>query len=225
MTQKELADASGVSYSMVRAIERGARMPGDSVLDALAAVLGVDPARLLGNHGNTDSRVHDEIPELSRVIAAYDMPQDGPVRPLHELRAAVEEAVTWRVGAQYLRIARGIPSLLDELARALDGVRDGAERREVAQLLVAAYRAADAVAYKFGYRDLSARLVELMRWAATGAEDPLLDATVAYVRTETFFAAEAHDPGLRALERALDSAPVTPGRAEVAARGTLHMRA
>ncbi|MDI6408147.1 helix-turn-helix transcriptional regulator [Streptomyces albus] len=225
MAQKELADASGVSYSMVRAIERGARMPGDSVLDALAAVLGVDPARLLGNHGNTDSRVHDEIPELSRVIAAYDMPQDGPVRPLHELRAAVEEAVTWRVGAQYLRIARGIPSLLDELARALDGVRDGAERREVAQLLVAAYRAADAVAYKFGYRDLSARLVELMRWAATGAEDPLLDATVAYVRTETFFAAEAHDPGLRALERALDSAPVTPGRAEVAARGTLHMRA
>ncbi|WP_307808192.1 helix-turn-helix transcriptional regulator [Streptomyces oryzae] len=185
MTQKELADAAGVSYSMVRAVERGARMPGASVLDAIAAALSVDPARLLGDRGHTDSRVHDEIPEISRVIAAYDLPQDGPARPLDELRATVFEAVDWRVGGQYLRIARKMPGLLD----------------------------------------LSARLVELMRWAAPSAEDPLLDAAVAYVRTETFFAARAHEPGLRALEQALDTAPQAPGVTTIAVRGALHMRA
>ncbi|MBQ0863372.1 helix-turn-helix domain-containing protein [Streptomyces sp. RK75] len=224
MTQKELADASGVSYSMVRAIERGARMPGEDVLDALADALGVDPGRLLGHRGPTDSRVHDEIPELSRVIAAYDLPEDGPVRPLEELRGAVSKVTDWRVGAQYLRIARTVPGLLDELARAFDRA-NGADRPEIARLLVSGYRTADAVAYKFGYRDLSARLVELMRWAAPTAEDPLLDAAVAYVRTETYFAAQAHEPGLRALETALDTAPRTSGAAEVAARGTLHLRA
>ncbi|WP_338146375.1 hypothetical protein [Streptomyces boncukensis] len=64
-----------------------------------------------------------------------------------------------------------------------------------------------------------------MRWAAPAAEDPLPDATVAYVRTETFFTARAHTAGLRALEAALDSAPSPRTPDEKAARGALHMRA
>ncbi|WP_344562571.1 helix-turn-helix transcriptional regulator [Streptomyces axinellae] len=223
MTQLELAAAAGVSYAMVRAVERGARHPSDDVLDAFAGALGVDPSRLLGHRGRTDSRVHDMVPRLSKAIAAYDLPEDGPVRPLHELRGAVAELVNWRVGAQYLRIARTAPLLLEELSRAL--VMDQREETEVARLLVSAYRAADAVAYKFGHRDLSARLVELMRWVAPMAVDPLLDAIVAYVRTETFFAARAHGPGLRALEQAVDAAPAPDDVPSKAARGSLHMRA
>lgn len=223
MTQLELAAAAGVSYAMVRAVERGARRPSDDVLDALAGALSVDPSRLLGHRGRTDSRVHDMVPRLSKAIAAYDLPEDGPVRPLHELHAAVAELVTWRVGAQYLRIARTAPSLLEELSRAL--AIEQSEENEVARLLVSSYRAADAVAYKFGHRDLSARLVELMRWAAPMAVDPLLEAAVAYVRTETFFAARAHGPGLRALEHAVDAAPAPDDVPSKAARGALHMRA
>ncbi|UNZ19560.1 hypothetical protein [Streptomyces sp. 891-h] len=71
--------------------------------------------------------MHDKIPELSRMIAAYDLPEDGPMRPHHELRAAVSEAVDWRVGAQYLRIARKVPGLQEELARAL-AAASGADR-------------------------------------------------------------------------------------------------
>jgi hypothetical protein len=92
-------------------------------------------------------------------------------------------------------------------------------------LLVRAYRSADAVAYKFGALDLSARLIELMRWAVPEAGDPVLAASVAYVRTETFFAARAHTAGLRALERALDAAPAPVAAPAIAARGALHMRA
>lgn len=64
-----------------------------------------------------------------------------------------------------------------------------------------------------------------MRWAATYAHDPIVDATVAYVRTEIHLAAHTHAAGLRALEQALDRAPRTAPPVALAARGALHMRA
>ncbi|MFJ4990084.1 helix-turn-helix domain-containing protein [Streptomyces sp. NPDC088732] len=223
MTQAELGHASYVSYHTIRSIERGARMPSDDTLDSIAAALHTDPSRLLGGYRPTRP-VHDALPALSEAIAAYDVPDDGPVRPLAELRVAVDEVVGWRLAAQYLRIATALPPLLAELLRALDIAAPG-DRPAVARMLVAAFRAADAVAYKNGARDLSARLIELMRWAATPAEDPLILAGVAYVRTETFFAARAHAAGLRALQHAIDAAPSPDAPAAAAAVGALHMRA
>lgn len=224
MTQEDLALAAQVSYGTVKGIEREARMPSEDVLDALAAALGRDPAHLAAGGARAIGRITDAMPKLSAAIAAYDLPADGPVRPLVELHAAVAEAVNWRLGAQYVRLAQVMPALLEELARAL-AISRGRQRAEVAALLAAAYRSADAVAYKHGARDLSARLVDLMRWAAEQAESPLLTAAAAYVRTETFFAARAHGPGLRALEAALDLAPLPADTATSAARGALHMRA
>ncbi|MET7761589.1 helix-turn-helix transcriptional regulator [Streptomyces sp. NPDC005393] len=224
MTQQELADAAGVHVATLRKIERGARGASDNVVEALAAALGVDPSRLLGSRDRAEARVHVAMPTLSAVIAAYDVPDDGPVRPLAELRTAVDEAVTWRLAAQYVRIARHLPKLLGELIRAFH-LAPAEEQAETAGLLVAALRTADAVAYKYGARDLSARLVDLMRWAAPHAENALLDAAVAYVRTETFFAARAYAPGLRAIEAAADRVPVGRAAAALAARGALHMRA
>jgi hypothetical protein len=140
------------------------------------------------------------------------------------VRASVEEAAAWRLAAQYTRIARTLPDLLPEVLRGFHSAA-GAERQQWAGLLVRAARSADAAAYKVGARDLSARLIELMRWAGPEAGDPLLDATTAYVRTETFFAARAHRPGLQALEAALDAAPAPTTAEATAARGALHMRA
>ncbi|WP_432033512.1 helix-turn-helix domain-containing protein [Streptomyces antibioticus] len=224
MTQKQLAAAACVALGTIRKIERGERGVTDATLEAIADALGVDPARLRTDRGSAHTRVHDALPALSDAIAAYDGPDDGPVRPLHDLRTAVVEAARWRLAAQYTRIARQLPDLLMELARAYQ-TAPAVERAEIAGLLVRAYRSADAVAYKFGARDLSARLIELMRWAAPEAADPLLTASVAYVRTETFFAARAHGPGLRALEMALAAAPLPRTAMEIAVRGALHMRA
>ncbi|KKD03284.1 helix-turn-helix domain-containing protein [Streptomyces sp. WM6386] len=224
MTQQQLADSACVALGTIRKIERGERGVTDVTLEALAAALGVDPSRLRVDRGPVHARVREALPALSAVIAAYDVPDDGPVRTLGELRAAVAEVVRWRLAAQYTRIVRDLPDLLAELARAYH-VAAAHERREPAALLVTAYRAADAVAFKFGAHDLSARLVELMRWAAPDADDPLLATTVAYVRTEIFFAAHAHASGLRTLEDAIDSAPVPSTVPAIAARGALHMRA
>ncbi|MFD5497025.1 helix-turn-helix domain-containing protein [Streptomyces sp. GDS52] len=224
LTQQQLADAACVALGTIRKIERGERGVTDATLEAIADALGIDPGRLRTDRGTAHTRVHDALPALSAAIATYDVPEDGPVRPLQDLRTAVTDAARWRVAAQYTRIVRALPDLLTELARAYHGAPDE-DRAELAALLVKAYRSADAVAYKFGARDLSARLVELMRWAAPEADDPALTASVAYVRTETFFAARAHTAGLRALERALDAAPAPTAAPAIAARGALHMRA
>ncbi|MGQ4354907.1 helix-turn-helix domain-containing protein [Streptomyces drozdowiczii] len=224
MTQQQLADRAGVALGTIRKIERGERGVTDSTLDAIACALGVDSSRLVADREHVSTRIRDTLPALSAAIATYDMPEDGPVRPLPDLRAAVAQATAWRLSAQYLQIARALPDLLTELTRAA-AAASPATAEVMAGLLVTAYRAADAVAYKYQARDLSARLIELMRWAGSGAHDPLLAATVGYVRTEVFFAARAHTAGLRALEQAIDACPPPVGAEAAAVRGALHMRA
>ncbi|MGW5737031.1 MULTISPECIES: helix-turn-helix domain-containing protein [Streptomyces] len=222
LRQADLARAAFVSLATVKAIERGARTPSDATLEAIAAALDVDPTRLLSSFTGTERRVHAALPDVSASIAAYDVPLSPPGRSLDDLQRAVNEAVDWRLAAQYGLIAQHAPALLGD---ALAAFHTATDRRAAARLVVGAARSADAVAYKYGARDLSARLVELMRWAAPHAEDPLLSASVAYVRTETFFTARAHAAGARALEAAVDAAPA-PGNADAAAaRGSLHMRA
>ncbi|MFJ8146059.1 helix-turn-helix domain-containing protein [Streptomyces sp. NPDC096048] len=224
MTQADLARTAYVSLATIKGIERGARSPSDDTLDSIAAALNVDPSRIITGSTRTDSRVHAALPGISAAISAYDIPTDTPPRPLDELRTAADALVQWRLAAQYARIAERAPQLLTDTLTALHHAT-GAEQLHAARLLATTARSADAVAYKFGARDLSARLVELMRWAAAQTDNPLAEATAAYVRTETFFAARAHAPGLRALEQAIDASPAPIGRASTAARGALHMRA
>lgn len=223
MTQAHLAQASSVSLSMVRKIEQGSRVPGDAVLDALGAALAVDPTRLIAG-GHSTGRVHDMLPALSAAIVGYDVPDDGSVRSLPQLQAAVDETTQLRLRSQYTRLARSLPGLLMELCRA-HHTMTGRDQLEVSALLSAAFRAADAVAFKHGALDLSARLIELMRWASERTGDHVLVAVAAYVRTEVFFAARAHAAGLRALESALDKAPLGNDPRSISARGALHMRA
>lgn len=224
LTQSQLADASGVSLSMIRKIERGERTPGDTVLDCLARVLSVAPEELLGGTGRTDSRVHLAIPAIQAAISAYDLPDDGPVRPLHQLAAAVQATVDDRVNSRYANVATAIPPLLEELFRAVDQSA-GLQRQQAAHLLALAVRSADAVAYKYGHRDLSGRLVELMRWASQLAEDAALDGAAAYVRMETFFTTGQLGTGLRSLRAAADRMPAPTTTALAAATAALHMRA
>lgn len=224
LTQSQLATAAAVSLSLIRKIEQGSRRATPDMLGAIAAALDVELGALTVAPEYTESRVHALLPDLRRALESYDMPDDGPVRTLAELRGAVSDTVDWRLASQYTRIAQHLPALLEELCRAVQ-LHRGADQQEAFRLLALAYRAADGVAYKFGYRDLSSRIIELMRWAASGAADELLDAAVAYVRTEVFFANHNLQHGLRALDSA--AGLVRPGTSAqaAAAYGSLHMRA
>jgi transcriptional regulator with XRE-family HTH domain len=234
MTQKQLAGAACISLSMLRKVEQGSRQPSDLVLSTLADALSTTPQRLAGERTPTSSRVHSTLPALRAAIDTYDLPEDGPARPLPELRAAVGTVTRLRLASQYARIAvdqdkefideGGLAGLLNELARAVQKGQ-GRDREEAVALLVMAYRAADGIAFKYGYYDLSSHIIHLMRWLAGRSGDAMLEAAVAYVRAETFFASQTLGAGLRGLESAIDAVP--PGRSieSKAAKGALHMRA
>ncbi|MET8627426.1 helix-turn-helix transcriptional regulator [Kitasatospora sp. NPDC004669] len=112
LSRRQAWGLSGVSVSMIRKVEGGERRPSDSVLDALAKAMGTTPEELADGPRRTDSRVHQAIPELQRVIAAFDLPDDGPVRPLSAIAADVNRAVDDRVQSQYVRLAEQMPPLL-----------------------------------------------------------------------------------------------------------------
>lgn len=225
MTQRKLAETASVSLSMIRKIEQGGRAPSDQVLMSISEALGVAPESLISDTpGRTDSRVHAAIPALRAAIATYDLPDDGPIPSLPSLRANVEKAMRQRLASHYTQLVADLPDLLTASVRAFHAA-DNSNKQDTAALLTMAYRAADAVASKYGYDDLSDRIIELMRWAAGHSDDPLLHASVAYVRTETFFANNDLSSGLRRLEVAIDALPSNALVDDRAARGALHMRA
>lgn len=84
---------------------------------------------------------------------------------------------------------------------------------------------ADALCDKFGYPDLSARTVELIRWAAGRSGDSVLVGVAAYVRAEAFFANHRPAAGLRALDEACGPLVDDGSREALAIYGSLHMRA
>ncbi|MFF4262960.1 helix-turn-helix domain-containing protein [Streptomyces virginiae] len=223
MTQADLAREAHVSLPMIKGCERGVRSPGPSTLEAIAAALGVDASRLDPTYVGTGRRVHTALPAISSAIAGYEFMPDTPGRPLGQLRNDISNAVGFRLAAQYGLIAAQGPELLKDALAYLHSA-SGTQTEEAAHLVVAAARTVDAVAYKSGAHDLSARLIDVMRWAAGHSKDPDLRASVAYVRAETFLAARAYGVGRLVLEQALDVGPAPNTERSTATLGALHMR-
>lgn len=172
---------------------------------------------------DADDTVQSAIPRLRRVLASIDLPDDGPTRTLPQLRTDVAAMIQWRLEANYSQLAQRLPDLISELARAVDST----DRRSAAGLMTLALRAADGMVYKHGYHDLSAHIIGLMRSAARTAEDPVLHAAAAYVRTETFFATGDLDKASRLLIHAADelASDGLVSASAIASYGALHMRA
>lgn len=87
---------------------------------------------------------------------------------------------------------------------------NGVEKRNLAELLTLAFRAADRLAIKFGHLDLSARFIGLMRQVAVAAEDHLLLAAWhlrAAVVAERLSDTQAAKDHLREAGRAAREAP------------------
>jgi hypothetical protein len=163
------------------------------------------------------------LPALRRVLDAYDLPDDGPLPTLDEVRIGVDRLVGMRLGSQYVGLAEELPSELQSYLRAFHAA-SGQRRTELARHLVQALRAADAIADKFGMYDLSGRIIGLLSLMAMASGDAPTIAAAAYVRAEIFFASGDWDTGCRMLERAAASVPSAAGPV-AAAYGALHMRA
>lgn len=187
---------------------------------------GHDPRRAVQTAHSLD-RVHGVVPLVRRALDAFDLPVDGPTRPLVEISADVARVNEHRLEARYGALADALPDLLTELARAGQVAKEGLQQQQVAVLRTLALRAADGIAFKFGYLDLSGRLIDLMRQSAAQANDPLLVAAAEYVRTETFFASGDLGTAGRALVKAASELSLSnlDDQHVAAAYGSLHMRA
>jgi hypothetical protein len=157
---------------------------------------------------------------------AYDLPPDLPAgpRPLPELAAAVTTATQWRLASRYAELGGLLPGLIPELTTAAT-TSTGHQQEQAYGLLALAYRAADAIADKHGHRDLSARAVELTRWAATRSADPALEMMATYVRAELFFTGTHARTGMRLLDAATQTMPAPGDISRLAMHGALQMRA
>jgi transcriptional regulator with XRE-family HTH domain len=211
-------------------VEKGMRRPKADLIHRCDTALGADGS-LIALMSTTDSLQNlgidepDEVlaglPLLRRVLDSHDYPEDGPVRPLPTLRAAVGRLVRWRLNSDYAVLGTQIPLLLPELQRLVQT----SPSAQSAALLAQAYRAADAIADKYGLFDLSARIIELMRASAAASGDPLTVAAAEYVRAETFFATNDWGQGRRMLERAAASIQAGESVDASAIYGSLCMRA
>lgn len=222
LTQGELARRATISLSLLRKIEQGDRSLTSGVRAALTRVLG----RLPVPDASSPGRIAAALPLLRDVMDGYDLPPDPPTVPVPaaELRHTVETATRWRLESRYAELAGLLPGLIPDLTvSALASV--GRQREQGFALLALAYRAVDAIADKHGYRDMSARAIELTRWAAAQSGDPLLGMMAAYVRAELFFDGTRARTGLRILDSAAASPPPERHTAMLAMYGALQMRA
>jgi hypothetical protein len=223
MTQEQLARRCAISVSLLRKIEQGSRPATPSAWQAISRTLRLGEAGP-GHSSSAGGRVAAAIPQIRSVADCYDLPEDGPVASLPALRAAVDQVTAWRLQARYTSLAAAFPQLLADLTRTAHGCT--VQDQETAfGLLAIGYRAADALCDKFGYPDLSARTIELMRWAAARSADPVLEAVAAYVRAETFFTSQRPAMGLGILEAAAAPLLKNGSRESLAVYGSLHMRA
>jgi len=84
LTQRELADASGVDHTTISMIETGKRRPHLETLDSLALVLDVEVADLLGK---AEPRLPFDVDAIKSEVVGASKP--GTVR---ELREALDQA-------------------------------------------------------------------------------------------------------------------------------------
>ncbi|MFI6368734.1 helix-turn-helix domain-containing protein [Nocardia sp. NPDC050630] len=221
MTQEQLAAESEVSLSMIKKVTSGHATPGSFTIGKLALALRVDAEVLSGK--TVQEQTLEYIPILRRALAAIDlMDEDLEPEPVEKLATIVEQIGKWRRGAQYRKISEVLPDVVDRL------LVTGREQGEPAYaLLTDAYRAANSLAHKLGYSDLSMTATERMEWSAGLSGDPLRVASVAYLKAATLARIGAGKQALRLLIRAMDEIEHLVGQSQEAAAvySTLHMRA
>lgn len=195
LTVRALADRVAISVSALEKYERGDRVPTASVVTQLARVLHVGPDRLHGQPWAAEPADGElsVVPELRRILLTYDTPDAAVLepRPLEVLTAEMDQVARMRQDGQYVQLAPLLPGLLTELTHlALGGTPAVArDRRALPQpqarafrQLAVGYRAANSLAHKLGYHDLSYTACERVHWAADRSGDPLMQATAAYLR-------------------------------------------
>jgi transcriptional regulator with XRE-family HTH domain len=185
-TARQLADAVNISIPLLYKYEQGTRNPSNRMVIELAKALHIGPERLTGqpymNGAEAESGVQAVIPDLRRVLWTYDRPEESEAapRPLEILVAEMKHISQMRRDCQYMPMGALLPSLLNELSQvALSST--GQRKEQAFSTLALGYRAANSLAHKLGYHDLSMTAIERVRWAAAHSGDPFMEVVAEYL--------------------------------------------
>jgi transcriptional regulator with XRE-family HTH domain len=207
MTLQQLADATHISVASLEKYESGGRNPSTRAVLDIAKALRVGTDQLNGqpymNGTEADDGVQAVIPDLRRIMLTYDAPEDLPARPrsLPELEAELERVSAMRRDGQYVPMGQMLPQLLTELTHTALDAAPGREQEQAYWLLARAYRAANSLAHKLGYHDLSMTAIERVRWAAARSGDPLMDVIGGYLLLGAMLRQGAWRPATRLMTR------------------------
>ena len=228
MTVEQLAEAAHISVASLEKYESDSRNPSTRTILELAKALRVGTDRLTGqpymNGTESEDGVQAVIPDLRRILLTYDSPEDLPAapRPLAVLGDELESVSAMRRDGQYVPMGRLLPPLLSELTHVALDAAPGREQEQAYWLLARAYRAANSLAHKLGYHDLSMTAIERVRWAASRSGDPLMDVIGGYLLLGALLrqgAWRSADRLMVRLETRLDR--ITSGRWDDQTRGLL----
>ncbi|WP_432096376.1 helix-turn-helix domain-containing protein [Streptomyces sp. bgisy100] len=209
LSVRQLAERVTISVSLLEKIESGSRNPAPGLVTQLARALNVGPDRLTGqpyvNGAETEEQVQAVIPELRRVLLTYDNPDDlvTPARPLADLVAEMDHVAAMRQAGRYVPMGPLLPGLLTELTH-IALTSSGKQQRQAYWWLARGYRAANSLAHKLGYHDLSLTAVERVHWAADRSGDPLMQVTAAYLKAGAMVRMGTYASARRVLEGLID---------------------
>ncbi|SCG60365.1 Transcriptional regulator, contains XRE-family HTH domain [Micromonospora rifamycinica] len=176
MSQQVFADRIGKSKSWVDKVERGVRtLDRFSVIETVAATLGVAPTVLLGVKAQrrpaAGTDVGSAVERVREALARYDVPRlgsdDQPTSSLRQPADQVGYAWTAYRSGHHVQVLRMLPDLLDDSRRAC---RVRSEDTGAADLLVRVYRLAAQVLVKLGEADLAWLAAD--RAMSAAADDP-----------------------------------------------------
>ncbi|MEV4759480.1 helix-turn-helix transcriptional regulator [Micromonospora sp. NPDC049559] len=174
MSQRELAEAAGVSVDIIRKLEQGQRTTARlETVAALAHALDVSPAELLRPHRGLVTGAEDgEVGAIRRaVLGVRAAAEEPPALPV--LRRATAELWQLYWAGRYAQLARSLPERITQ-ARAL--AREANESSAAYALLAELLQMTASLLAHLAHEDLAhLALAEAMR-AAEASGDELLHA-------------------------------------------------
>ncbi|MFI6779108.1 helix-turn-helix domain-containing protein [Nocardia sp. NPDC050412] len=220
LTQPELAHKANVSVSLLRKVEQGSRPASPAFIASVARQLGVNIEDLTGQPytpQRADSTAHATIGDLRRRIMAFN---DEPVtRPttLEEIAAALNRVRQGMRRAQYSDLTAELPDVIHGLHVLAADAPAGHQLEEIYSTLAYAYNRASSFAYRYGYLDLAGLAAERCVWAAEHSGDPIWPIAAEYHRALILLYSGAYASGLKVVDRAHSASDQLPSTPDLLA--------
>ncbi|MGW7433248.1 helix-turn-helix domain-containing protein [Streptomyces sp. NPDC054861] len=210
LTQKALAELSGVPYNTLIKVEQGRLAATPHVVACCARAMRVEVATIVGQPYKEDLRA-DELDVLIAPIRAaldvYDLGADPDIspRPLSDLREDSEKLCAAVRAGDIKYAASEVAGLIEETTTAAHSHDNSGAWLILASLDRTAYD----VATKLGYPDLAQLALARMDWAAQRASSAVFGGAYQYFRALAYLregkfqtGRRLVDLGLRTIEQA-----------------------